>query len=246
MKLMPQKRMFLALDNVQDGNISEAQKYLGFRYGYGSVILVVSRSLGVLERLGIRDGDCIEMPELDKEGATNLFFYYAGHGLPQPLDWSRLEAIARCVERCRFWKRDIGRETCTPHYHALALTVLGRHLGSVSYDPLQWNKLSKDQFFNVLRERERKDVFDVLRIGYDSLLRREQAIFLDLALNLVPRSAWYRNSVWEWLSSMHGSSRDQIRESVSFPSLVVSSGGNLNMCAGSELLLYNICSAPTK
>jgi hypothetical protein len=240
MKLMPKKRMFLALDNVQDGNIEEAKKYLGFRYGYGSVILVVSRSRGVLERLGIRDGDCIEMPELDKEGATNLFVYHAESRLPQPLDCSHEEAIARCVERCRFLKRDIGRETCTQHYHPLALKVLGRHLGSISYNPLKW--LSKDQFFRKLHHL----LFDFLRIGYDSLLPREQPIFLDLALNVVPRSAWYTNSVWEWLSSMHGSSRDEMRESVSFPSLVVSSGGNLNMCAGSELLLYNICSAPTK
>jgi hypothetical protein len=214
---MHRQRVFLVLDNVSENQVGEALTFLEGKFKQGSIVLVISRSVGILQRLHVRDCDCMEMPELEKEYATRLFRHHAAPR--EPLNDSDLGIIDQCVQECHFLKKDLGSKTSTRHYHPLALKVLGSQMGDRSRDPLRWveplNKL-KDRKSNQSNISLLHDVYSVLRQGYDWLKPEQQHIFLDLALNVVPQSAWYNNSVWEWLSVMHKNMpQDDVKESVS-------------------------------
>lgn len=216
---MPRQTVFLVLDNISDNQVEEAQMYLKGEFKQGSKVLVTSRSLGTLQRLHIRDCDCMGMPELEEEDATRLFLYYAAP--LEPLNDTDKDIINQCVEQCRFLKMNIGLKAHTHHYLPLALKVLGSQLGGKSPDPSEWKERlnkPKDRMFNQFNERQHP-VFSVLRQGYDWLCPEQQHMFLDLALNIVPQSAWYNNSVWEWLSVMYKISQDDVKEKVSLPCL---------------------------
>ena len=65
---MKRQKVCLILDNVWEEQIEEALMYLSAGYHDGSVVLVTSRSLGVLvERLHIPEYNCMEMPNLERE-----------------------------------------------------------------------------------------------------------------------------------------------------------------------------------
>ena len=66
-------RVFLAVDNVSGPqSIEEAKKYL--KVGCeGSIVMLTSRARGDLKYLGIVDGNCHEVPELEENEAKSLF-----------------------------------------------------------------------------------------------------------------------------------------------------------------------------
>lgn len=207
---MQRQKVFLSIDNVSDDQIDEARMYLEVGYHQESIVLVTARSIDILKSLRINKRDCMEMPELKKEDATNLFLYHAApHENLNDNDW---EIIEQCVEKCRFVKRDAY------HYLPLALKVWGSQLGSISQDPLKWVKslnILNNHKFNPLKVLNHP-VFSLLRQGYDMLCPEERHIFLDLALFVSPLGSHYMFSVWDWLSIIHKKSRDIIENSVSF------------------------------
>jgi len=206
---MQQQEVFLSLDNVSDDQIDEARMYLKVGYHPKSILLVTARSIDILKSLKIKKRDCMEMPELQKEDATNLFLYHAApHETLDNNDW---EIIKQCVDKCRFEKADAY------HYLPLALKVWGSQLGSISSHPSKWVKSLKilnDHKFNPLRVLNHP-VFSLLRQGYDMLRQEERHIFLDLALFFSPLGSHYMFSIWDWLSIIHKKSRDIIENSVS-------------------------------
>ena len=116
--------MILVLDNIWDNDIEEVEKYLEAGYCDGSVVVLVSRSLDVLEkRLCIPSKHCMEMPNVDEDGAIDVFLHYARcrrESIKSSDEWG---IIKRCVSKCYFTK---GRGGCA--YHPLALKVVGVQL----------------------------------------------------------------------------------------------------------------------
>ncbi|KAG0598142.1 hypothetical protein M758_12G049500 [Ceratodon purpureus] len=184
--------IFLALDNVHDDfkTLEVAQTYLKASYGSGSIVLVTARSLSVLKKLNLDEGNCLEMPELEENEAKTLFLSYADLPSRHEVDEGLLND---CIERCHFLKGD-GRSR---HYHPLALKVLGQQLGC---NTTKWAaQLCNIDTFNQLKDR-RHPVFSILRNSYDSLDRRLQMVFMDLALLVTdayddPHTGWTRRDM---------------------------------------------------
>ncbi|KAG0598272.1 hypothetical protein M758_12G059800 [Ceratodon purpureus] len=170
--------IFLTLDNVHDDfkTLEVAKTYLKASYGSGSVVLVTARSLSVLKKLNLEATNCLEMPELEEDEAETLFLSYADLPSRHEVDEGLLKD---CIERCHFLKGD-GKSR---HYHPLALKVLGQQLG---FNTTKWAaQLRSIDTFNQLKDR-RHPVFSILRNSYDSLDRKHQMVFMDLALVVPP------------------------------------------------------------
>jgi hypothetical protein len=213
---MHRQRVFLVLDNLWDAQIEEARKYLRAGYHDGSMVLVTSRSKEVLcKRLQIEEHHCMQMPNLEDDGAIDVFLQYAGisRSSIKNNEWS---IITECVKKCQFLdpkKHEFGTNgSCS--YLPLALKALGSQLGSNGCNILEWEetlkKVGKPNKFNILREKEENHpVFRVLRIGYDALCEKDQHIFLDLALVWICKWRCPRDKLrlkWDWLCCIHKNS----------------------------------------
>ncbi|KAG0622848.1 hypothetical protein M758_3G128500 [Ceratodon purpureus] len=199
------RKVFVTIDNVyNEKTIEQAKAYLKARYGPGSIVIVTSRSLGLLQNLKIDEKNCIEMPELEEDEAKSIFLYHAE--LEDDVDE---EFIMRCVERCYFGKGG-GRGY---HYHPLALKVLGTQVGYES-EPcnLQFDEVD---VFNQLREKKHP-IFSILRKSFDTLLLEDQLLLMDAALFYPERSffsrEWEPINIFDWLSMMHGISVDIVKK----------------------------------
>ncbi|KAG0553984.1 hypothetical protein KC19_12G053800 [Ceratodon purpureus] len=198
--------MFVALDNVHDDfkALEVAQTYLKASYGSGSIVLVTARSLSVLKKLNLDEGNCLEMPELEENEAETLFLSYADLPSRHEVDEGLLKD---CIERCHFLKGD-GRSR---HYHPLALKVLGQQLGC---NTTKWAaQLRNIDTFNQLKDK-RHPVFSILRNSYDSLDRKHQMVFMDLALVVTPG---YDNPFLGWtrrdmLCVVHEASVEDVKD----------------------------------
>ena len=66
---MPKHAIFLAIDNMSDGqkSLKQAKLFLSGGFAVGSIVIVTSRSLDVLriQHLGIDENNCLEMHELE-------------------------------------------------------------------------------------------------------------------------------------------------------------------------------------
>ncbi|KAG0576588.1 hypothetical protein KC19_5G091900 [Ceratodon purpureus] len=192
---------FLALDNLWDdsASIEHARMFLQeAAFPEGSVVMVAARTLRTLEYLGIDTSQCFEVPELSKVDARNLFLYHAANGR-QYVDKGDIDMIDECVSRCYFRKSE--KQGC--HYLPLAVKVLGMHLGSLGSDPKQWlESLPRVRDFD-LHSSEENPVFGVIRLNYDRLTPREQALFMDI----VCFCPWFGYDVGsrlrEWLGLVH-------------------------------------------
>ncbi|KAG0554037.1 hypothetical protein KC19_12G058600 [Ceratodon purpureus] len=198
--------IFLALDNVHDDfkALEVAQTYLKASYGSGSVVLVTARSLSVLEKLNLDATNCLEMPELEENEAETLFLSYADLPSRHEVDEKLLED---CIERCHFLKGD-GRSR---HYHPLALKVLGQQLGS---NTTKWAaQLCNIDTFNQLKDKT-NPVYSILRNSYDSLDRKHQMVFMDLALLVTPEYDNYEVGVTrrDMLCVVHEASVEDVKD----------------------------------
>lgn len=213
-----QRKVFLVLDNVWENRIDDVRRLLevGLQSAPGSKILVTSRSLLVLKRLSITANDCIQMPNLTEQDATDLFLHHAAPNLSQPINEREREIIKRCVGQCLFSKRDLGGfmyHLNASQYHPLALKVWGCQLRDISeVDPSRWMESSRKLQFS---KATKQNIFSVLRQGYDALCMTDQNIFLDLAL-FVPHFRKWNNTehVWRWLSDIYDMSQDDIKDIV--------------------------------
>ena len=173
-------KTFLAIDNVLDNleSLEQARMYLRAPFEEGSMVIVTSRSLKTLTTLGIDENACFEMPELGKEDAQKLLLYYAAEG-KQFESEEDVTAIDECIKSCYLSK---GQNRGS-HYHPLALRVLGVQLHYVGDKrPSEWLK-SLPNIRNSSHLREpRNPLFSILRSNFDRLPRKEQDLFMDVAL----------------------------------------------------------------
>lgn len=207
-------RVFLAIDNVSDALIEQAKTYLGAHYREGSIIMFTARSVDVLSKcLNIKESDCLEMPELDETEAKSLFLKEAENSLYKNFEINK-QYVNACLQKCLFSKGiDRGFQ-----YHPLALKILG----SSGYDPQRYSKqLNDNDIFNPYRI-QKHPIFSFLRTSYDSLLSKDQLLFLDVAIfvpNRISEIITYWNFI-EWLCMIHKSSiqgmKIQVRLSILF------------------------------
>lgn len=205
--------VFLALDNVCEESIQEANGYLEVCARNGSIVMVTARTIDVLHRLGIDETDCLEMPELDEEDAKQLFLYHAACGV-KFFSEDDNQKVLHCVKQCKFHKgANMGE-----HFHPLALQVLGAQLRSLGSDPSIWmENLQQKHNFNQFGEEH--PIFNVLRGAYDSLLEEDQLLFMDIVLfNSSQKSTGFYHvnpllgdmrqmfylDIYQWLSIVHG------------------------------------------
>ena len=215
-------RVFVAIDNVLGPkSIEEAKKYL--KVGCpGSIVMVTTRVRGDFKYLGIVDGNCHEVPELEESEAKSLFLYHAEVNFEVDE-----EVLRQCVKRCYFSKGD----GISFHWHPLALTVLGIEMGG---DPSEWeSKLKEVDVFNQRREVEH-GVFSILRWSFDMLREEDKLLFMDVALFDTSdfdytywRKAWLHGyyphildiertwCLYEWLRVVHNLSMDDVKKRVS-------------------------------
>lgn len=189
--------VFLALDNVSDSSIIEAQYYLKARLPPGSIVMVTSRSEDSLMQLShfLNKSTCFEMPGLVLEEAKSIFVELSNFYVRTEADEQLLN---RCVKQC-FFKR--GDNNKAYHYHPLALGVLARQLSLI--DPEEWGALLDrvgENIFNQTREKDHP-IFSILRTSFDSLSVEDQLFFMDVALFL-PEDYKERDigSLYGWLS----------------------------------------------
>jgi len=69
------------------------------------------------------------------------------------------------------------------HFHPFAIKVLGQQLRDAhGYDPQLWKMdLQKIETFNLLRN-QKHPIFSIFKLSFDSLLREDQLLFMDIAL----------------------------------------------------------------
>lgn len=198
---MQSQKVFLAIDNVAEINMDEAKRNLQAGYSRGSIVLVSSRSLKVLKYLSINETDCLAMPELNRNEATQLFLYHA-----HPKKVVDEEVLLHCINQSYLKRYDGGY-----HYHPLALKVLGSQLAG--RDPKEWKLQLKEDVLNP------HPIFSILRRSFDELEDEDQLLFMDVALFDIDGDykKWRDYPIWnffEWLSMVHGTSVATVKRRV--------------------------------
>jgi hypothetical protein len=203
---MHHQKVFLVLDNLWDDQVEEAQNYLKVGYHDGSMVLVTSRSKEVLcKRLQIEEHHCMQMPNLEDDGAIDVFLSYVGISKESIKDLKEFMIIIKCIRNCCFSSKN-GNDQGS--YLPLALKALGSQLGSIGHNILRWEQVLEKVEFNMLRDKKHP-IFSVLRVGYDALNEKDQHIFLDLALVWICKwRRWFGKVefLWDWLCRIHKSS----------------------------------------
>lgn len=202
-------RIFLVVDNVSGSSktIEQAKSYLKAEYAPGSVVLVATCSLGILQSLNIDERNCLEMPKLEEEEARSLFLYHAA-----PDNEVDEELLQQCMGTVKQFYAGVN-DSNSYHYHPIALKQFGVQLG---FRPEQWGeKLTK--WTSMHRPSVLRKSFDMLipgsrpsflRKSFNTLVLEDQLLYMDAAL-FYPEppehgSTFKQLNILKWLSSIHG------------------------------------------
>ena len=152
------KKVLIILDDVDQPEQLKALVGKRSWFGEGSVIIIITRDPSLLIRHEVAEQNIYKAKELDDDEALKLFSLKA-FKRDDPLEG--YEVLSKIFV----------------HYAQglpLALKVLGSSM--FCRDPKAWKSV-----LGRLRERPRREVFDVLQISYYGLEITEQKIFLDIA-----------------------------------------------------------------
>jgi hypothetical protein len=178
------KRVFLVLDDVWQ---EEAFDSLDLAKGKGSVTLLTTRNLSLLERASPHVSQ-EHMTPLSKEDSWRLFCVHAFR--PPSNVPCELEALAQCVaEECQGLP--------------LALKVIGGAMFGKTSPELQWEPLLKKLRESRLQERTVEEkLYERLKLGYDLLSqddRRLKDCFLYFAAFPEDYSIDFDKILWGWI-----------------------------------------------
>ena len=218
---------FLVIDNVQFDGVSdqEVREYLNIKYHCRSKIMIISRSLDVVEGLLGKLVYCHQIPCLTRDEAAGVFL----QGAPQ-LDYSSLSCNERAiVEDClrEAWFSHCEeplRQNGGGHFHPLALKALGVYLYERNQpsDVLSWNTYLHE--YGKLKDTREsyKRMFEILGLQFNTLDRMTQLMFVDISLyaSEALRAPILSNSPLEeligWLANVHGKPTELVRSKVGF------------------------------
>jgi disease resistance protein RPS2 len=179
-----QRRVFLVLDDVwQD----EAFDSLDLAKGKGSVTLLTTRNLSLLERASPHISQ-EHMTPLSKEDSWSLFCVHAF--TPPSNVPCELKALALSMaEECQGLP--------------LALKVIGRAMFGKTSPGLQWEPLLKKLRESRVQERSVEEgLYKRLKLGYDLLSeddRRLKDCFLYFAAFPEDHKVWFNEILWGWI-----------------------------------------------
>jgi len=202
---MNQQPVFLVIDNITNDRQSymEASTYLTARFHLGSMIMITSRNLDIVEEIFPEHSNttyCKAMASLMEEEARLIFLRRAA---PQrkleTLTIEEQEILRVCLAQCQFFVTNGIKQ-----YHPLALQALAdyyhKHDNS---NVLAWKEHLGD--LDKLRlSNASSDVFGVLGLQFRTLLEKEKLMFLDLCLyNYYPIITIYTKDCLNWLEDIH-------------------------------------------
>ncbi|CAN6445709.1 unnamed protein product [Victoria cruziana] len=161
-----QKKVLVLLDDVD--HIYQLRALIGNRSWFrkGNRIIITARDKKPLIIHGLREHEIYELGQLNFHDSFDLFHYHAfKNGKTQTEEYMKL-----CDEAVSYIQG-----------LPLALEVLGSQF-NVLDTPKQWN-----DFLALLKESQQKDIFEKLKLSYDSLSCLEQQVFLDTACFFIDR-----------------------------------------------------------
>lgn len=194
-----QDKVLLVIDNIWDDQSFVAERFLNMKFAEGSKLLLITRNVKVLLRIGLPVTCCKNMPFLKEEEAMELFIQAGRCDVKDERDQAN---IRKWVSYCNVSKRF--------QYHPLALIVLaGAITNRMGRNPSEWTDDNLD--FKVATQNE-KQVYEVLRFGYNSLPPTYRPLFVSLVLfapskEFVPTkpsvSVHSVENICRWLAIVH-------------------------------------------
>ncbi|KAH7431131.1 hypothetical protein KP509_08G031300 [Ceratopteris richardii] len=160
-KTLRNTKALVVLDDVDDrGHLDALYRPLRSSLNPRSVVIITTRERKILE--WAKSTETFVLERLSKDMSKSLFYWHAFMRPKPPVD---LEEVSESVI-----------EACDGL--PLALKVVGSHFYNKN-DKSYW----KESFMYL--QKNRKDVFDVLRISFDGLQQNEQEVFLDICCFLI-------------------------------------------------------------
>ncbi|KAH9726943.1 Disease resistance-like protein DSC1 [Citrus sinensis] len=152
-------KVLIVLDDVN--KVGQLEGLIGGldQYGPGSRIVVTTRDKRVLEKFGVEEEKIYGVNGLEFYEALEHFCNFAFKEKHCPEDF----------------KRDSWRVVEYAHGNPLALKVLGSSLKRKSH----WGNVLDD--LNRICESDIHDIYDILKISFNELTRKEKSMFLDIA-----------------------------------------------------------------
>jgi len=225
---LPREAVFLALDNVQEGDLQWLQQSVfnpKSNHNPKSKFVVTSRCFSNVQSI-VRNKDlCWAVPSLTENEALELFVRSAVPTLHLKIprsfrtDQQTLNILKGCIKECLFSNdvQDCLRESSVAqgHYNPMLLKILGSSIKETkSSNPV--NFIEKCRMWGKLQHFHKHPVFEILRTNYDALSpQRCKLLFHDIAL-FAPREKLRKvGDLCAWLEGMHDCGREEILHNVS-------------------------------
>jgi len=225
---LPREAVFLAIDNVQEGDVKWLQSIFNSNHNPKSKFVVTSRCSSNVQSI-LRDKDsCWATPSLTENEALELFIRnavpIATLHLKIPRSYFRdqqiLNVLKDCIKECFFSNnvqdcRSQNSVAAQGHYNPMLLQTLGSSIKEVKSSSPQ-HFIEKCRMWGKLQHFHKHSVFEIIRTEYDALHpQRCKLLFLDIAL-FAPREKLRKlEDLCIWLEEMYDSSREEILHKVS-------------------------------
>ncbi|KAG0556323.1 hypothetical protein KC19_11G044200 [Ceratodon purpureus] len=214
--LLPQKAVFLAVDNVQEGDLQWLQRIFNRQHKPKSKFVVTARCLSNVQAIVKENALCQAMPSLTEEEALELFIRSAvpTPRLRIPPSYFTDKILKDCIEECFFYNdmQDCrgSRENSGGHYNPMLLQILGFAIKDSNPSQPQ-HLIEKCRMWGKLQHFHKHPLFEILRTEYDALHPpRCKQLFFDIAL-FAPREKLRKlDDLCTWLEGMYDTSREEI------------------------------------
>lgn len=219
---LPREAVFLAVDNVQEGDVQWLQSIFNCNHNPRSKFVVTSRcSSNVQSLVRYKDSSCWAMPSLTENEALELFIRSAVPTLRLKIprsylsDQQILTILKDCIKECFFRSHDLQDQQQQGHYNPMLLQTLGSSIKEARFSTFQ-HFIDKCRMWGKMQHFHKHAVFEILRSEYDALYpSRCKLLFLDIALFAPREKLRNLDDLCSWLEAMYDSSREEILHNVS-------------------------------
>ncbi|KAI5058533.1 hypothetical protein GOP47_0026703 [Adiantum capillus-veneris] len=227
---LARKSIFLVVDNICDKSCEVAQRVLHSVIGPGSKVVVVARTLDLLNlalfslRVGHEGLNCIcesiRMPTMNEEEASNLLIMKAmgctDNKGPHQLDlMKQKDTVLTVLRKCGFQSREYSNSGF--EYLPLVVERMGVMLARYEDDVDGWARGQEKIWCSFddddLKGYRESAVHELIWESFkDSLGSELQLLFLDMVLFLQPSRVWAFHEACSILGSMDGKDVAHIRK----------------------------------